>query len=256
MSNYGDFAFVYDRLTSEIDYEKRAEYFDRVILRHGGFHGILLDLGCGTGKLSEALSGLGYDVVGVDNSAEMLSAALEKKLKSGRDIIYLCQDMTELDLYGTVDTVVSALDSLNHLTDYGDFCTALQKVSLFLHPDGVFVFDVNTCYKHREVLANNTFVYDYDDVYCAWQNSLGENDVVQMDLDIFVSEDGERYLRMEDHFAERAYSEKQIEEALRMAGLQIQAVYGEDSLQPPQEDEQRLVYVVKHAKNDKGGFIV
>ncbi len=248
MSDYGDFAFVYDLLTSEIDYEKRAEYFDEVILRHGGFHGILLDLGCGTGKLSEALSGLGYDVVGVDNSEEMLSIALEKKLKSGRDIMYLCQNMTELDLYGTIDAVVSALDSLNHLTDYGDFCTALQKVSLFLHPDGVFVFDVNTCYKHREILADNTFVYDYGDVYCAWQNSLRENDIVQMDLDIFVSEDGESYLRMEDHFAERAYSEKEIEDALRMAGLQIQAVYGEDSFKPPQADEQRLIYVVKHAK--------
>lgn len=248
MSNYGDFACVYDLLTSEIDYGKRAEYFDQVILRHGGFHGILLDLGCGTGKLSEELSKLGYDVVGVDNSEEMLSAALEKKLQSGRDIIYLNQDMTELDLYGTVDAAVSALDSLNHLVDYEDFCTALQKVSLFLHPDGIFVFDVNTCYKHREVLSDNTFVYDYGDVYCAWQNNYGANDVVQMDLDIFVSEDGENYLRMEDHFAERAYSEEQIEKALQKAGLRIEAIYGEDSFELPRKHEQRLVYVTKHSR--------
>lgn len=248
MSNYGDFACVYDLLTSEIDYQKRAEYFDQVILRHGGFHGILLDLGCGTGKLSEAMSGLGYDVIGVDNSEEMLSAALEKKLQSGGDIIYLNQDMTELDLYGTVDAAVSALDSLNHLTDYDDFCTALEKVSLFLHPDGVFVFDVNTCYKHRKILADNTFVYDYGDVYCAWQNSHRENDVIQMDLDIFVTEDGENYLRMEDHFSERAYDEGQIEEALHKAGLEIQAIYGEDSFEPPGDGEQRLIYVVKHCK--------
>lgn len=247
MSNYGDFASVYDLLTSEIDYRKRAQYFDQLILAHGGFHGILLDLGCGTGKLSEELSKLGYDVVGVDNSEEMLSVALEKKLQSGRNIIYLNQDMTDLDLYGTVDAAVSALDSLNHLTDYGDFCTALQKVSLFLHPDGVFVFDVNTCYKHRQILADNTFVYDYGEVYCAWQNSRAENDIIQMDLDIFVSEDGENYLRMEDHFAERAYSMEQIEQALRQAGLAIQAIYGGDSFEPPKAEEQRLVYVVKHA---------
>lgn len=246
MSNYGDFASVYDLLTSEIDYRRRAAYFDEVILKHGGFHGLLLDLGCGTGKLSEVFSELGYDVIGVDNSEEMLSAALEKKGNSGYDILYLHQDMTELDLYGTVDAAISALDSLNHLTDYGDFCTALQKVSLFLHPDGVFVFDVNTCYKHREVLANNSFVYDYGDVYCAWQNSLEDDDIVQMDLDIFVSADGENYRRMEDQFAERAYSETQIEAALLNAGLEIQAIYGEDSFNSPREDEQRLIYVVKH----------
>ena len=249
MSHYSQFATVYDLLTSEIDYKKRAEYFDRLILQNGGFHGILLDLGCGTGTLTEELAALGYDAIGVDNSEEMLSSALEKKLQSGRDIIYLNQDMTELDLYGTIDAAVSALDSLNHLIDYEDFCTALQKVSLFLHPDGVFVFDVNTCYKHREILAANTFVYDYGDVYCAWQNSYGKNDVVQMDLDIFVSEDGENYLRMEDHFAERAYSEVQIEKALQKAGLRIVAIYGEDSFNLPEDNEQRLIYVVKHSRN-------
>ena len=124
-----------------------------------------------------------------------------------------------------------------------------DRVSLFLHPDGVFVFDVNTCYKHREILADNTFVYDYGDVYCAWQNSYGKNDVVQMDLDIFVSEDGENYLRMEDHFAERAYSEVQIEKALQKAGLRIVAIYGEDSFNLPEDNEQRLIYVVKHSRN-------
>lgn len=251
MSNYCDFASVYDLLTSEIDYEKRAKYFDEVVLKHGGFHGILLDLGCGTGKLSEALNALGYDVIGVDNSDEMLSVALEKKVENGNDIIYINQDMTSLDLYGTVDVAVSALDSLNHLIDYNDFCTALKKVSLFLHPDGVFVFDVNTVFKHQQVLSNNTFVYDYGDVYCVWQNSLKEDNTVLMNLDIFVSENGEEYLRMEDNFAERAYTTTQIEKALENAGLYICAVYGEDSFNTPRDDEQRLIYVVKHTENYK-----
>ena len=161
MSLYGQFAEVYDLLTSDIDYKARAQGFDRLILAHGGFHGILLDLGCGTGTLTEELAALGYDAIGVDNSPDMLWKAQEKKMASGRDITYICQEMTELDLYGTIDAVVSALDSLNHLTDYGDFCAAIARAALFLHPDGVFVFDLNTPYKHQKILANNTFVYDY-----------------------------------------------------------------------------------------------
>ncbi len=246
MSNYCNFAYVYDLLTSEIDYKKRAGYFDKLVLEHGGFHGILLDLGCGTGKLSEPLSDLGYDVIGVDSSEEMLSVALEKKFENQKDIMYLNQNMTELDLYGTVDVAISALDSLNHLTDYDDFINALKKVSLFLHPDGVFIFDVNTVYKHREILANNTFVYDYGNVYCVWQNSISDNDIVKMDLDIFVSENGDNFIRMEDSFSERAYSPLQIESALKEANLAICAIYSEDSFDPPSENEQRLIYVVKH----------
>ena len=129
MSHYSQFATVYDLLTSEIDYEARGKYFDARILENGGFHGILLDLGCGTGSLSEVMAGLGYDVIGVDNSEDMLLEAAQKKIASGHDITYLCQEMTELDLYGTIDAVVCALDTLNHLTDYKDFCKAIARAA-------------------------------------------------------------------------------------------------------------------------------
>ncbi len=248
MSHYAQFAEVYDLLTSEIDYPARAAYFDKVIRLHGGSHGILLDLGCGTGSLSEELSAIGYDVIGVDNSEDMLWAAQQKKLESGHDITYICQEMTELDLYGTIDAAVSALDSLNHLTSYEDFCQAIAKTALFLHPDGVFVFDVNTCYKHREILANNTFVYDYDEVFCAWENTLLENDVVQMDLSIFAEAEEGLFERLEDSFSERAYPHEMIQAALEKAGLILCAVYDEDSLEPPRPDSQRLIYVAKHQK--------
>ena len=170
-----------------------------------------------------------------------------KKVENGKDIIYINQDMTELDLFGTVDVAVSALDSLNHITDYDDFCKALKKVSLFLHPDGVFIFDVNTVFKHREILADNTFVYDYGNVYCVWQNTLSENNVVSMELDIFVSENGEEFERLGDSFSERAYTDEEIKNALKEAGLSVCAVYGEDSFESPKENEQRLIYVAKHS---------
>ena len=245
MSNYMDFAAVYDLLTQEIDYEARGRYFDQVILRHGGFHGILLDLGCGTGSLSEVMTGLGYDVIGVDNSPGMLTAALDKRLESGSDITYLCQDMTRLDLFGTVDVVLSALDSLNHLTRYEDFCAAIKKAAFFLHPDGVVVFDLNTPYKHRQVLGNNTFVYDMDSVYCIWQNTLKEGDLVEMSLDLFIADEDGRYDRREDGFGERAYSHEQVCSALYDAGLRLEAVYDEDSFDPPRPDSQRLIYVAR-----------
>lgn len=248
MSHYTDFAQVYDLLTDEIDYPARADYFDRLILQNGGFRGILLDLGCGTGTLAELMAGKGYDVIGVDNSEEMLWAATQKKLASGHDITYLCQEMPELDLYGTVDAAVSALDSLNHLTDYGDFCAAIAKAALFLHPDGVFVFDLNTRYKHREVLGNNTFLYDYDETFCAWQNTLLEDDVVQMELTIFIEGEDGRFSRLEESFAERAYSPEQVQGALDAVGLELAACYDEDCFSPPKPDSQRLIYVARHRK--------
>ena len=248
MSHYGQFAEVYDLLTSDIDYPARAAGFDRLILKHGGFRGILLDLGCGTGTLTEELAALGYDAIGVDNSPDMLWQAQRKRMESGRDITYICQEMTELDLYGTIDAVVSALDSLNHLTDYGDFCAAIARAALFLHPDGVFVFDLNTPYKHQKILANNTFVYDYDEAFCAWQNTLLEDSLVQMDLSIFVQTEEGLYDRLEESFGERAYSHEQVLKALEKAGLQLEAVYDEDFVSEPKPDSQRLIYVAKHRK--------
>ncbi len=247
MSGYLDFAGVYDRLTSEIDYPKRGQYFDECIRRHGGSRGILLDLGCGTGTMCEVMAGLGYDVIGVDSSYEMLMKAMEKRAASGHDITYLAQSMTELDMFGTLDVVISTLDSLNHLTEYADFDKAIAGVALFLHPNGVFVFDVNTVYKQERVLASNTFVYDMDDVYCVWQNTLLPGHLVQMDLDIFVREEDGAYTRTEDHFAERGYTHEEIVSALVRHGMRLEAVYDEDSFDAPRADSQRLIYVAKMA---------
>ena len=173
MSGYSAFARYYDELTANIDYKKRGEYFHSIIQRFKTTkENILLDLACGTGSISEVMAGLGYDVIGVDNSDEMLGIALDKKFDSGLDIQYLCQDMRKLDMFGTVDITVCALDSINHLASIDDVRKVFENVAFFSEQDGLFIFDVNTPYKHREILANNTFTYETENVYCVWENTL------------------------------------------------------------------------------------
>ena len=242
MSGYGSFGTVYDRLITGVDYRALGEYFDACISRAGGKKGILLDLGCGTGSLSMEMDGRGYDVIGVDGSFEMLGEAMEKR--GGRDILYLAQDLTELDLYGTVDAVISSLDTLNHLTCYADFDRALGRAALFLAPGGVMAFDVNTPYKHRSVLADNTFVYDTDAVYCVWQNST-EDTLTRMDLDLFVRQEDGAYQRLEDHFSERAYTHAEILDSLTRHGLELVGVYDAWIFDPLRADSERAVYVAR-----------
>lgn len=248
MNGYQDFASVYDLLTDDISYPKRATYFDSLIQQFGnGKRGILLDLACGTGSLSEEMAALGYDVIGCDSSPEMLSFAQNKQFESHSSITYLCQPMEQLDLYGTVDSAICALDSLNHITEKDTLQTVFSRVSLFLDPDGVFVFDLNTPFKHRNILKDQTFVYDYDEVYLVWRNTLCEDDIIQINLDFFRW-DGTAYQRYQESFAERAYSDEEIEIMLQKAGLCLCKRYLADTLEPPLPDTQRVVYIAKKEK--------
>lgn len=256
MSGYSAFARYYDELTANIDYKKRGEYFHEIIKKFKSTKdNILLDLACGTGSISEVMAGLGYDVVGVDNSDEMLGMAIEKKFDSGLNIQYLCQDMRKLDMFGTIDITICALDSINHLSSLNDVRKVFEGVAFFSELNGLFIFDVNTLYKHRQVLANNTFTYETDNVYCVWENTLDpDTDEVRMNLEFFEREDNGLWSRSSDGFSEKAYSEDEIEKLLADCGFELLAKYGDDTFSPPVETSQRIVYAARCIRNGQTNY--
>ena len=247
MASYGDFAYYYDMLTENVDYDKRCEYICGLLAENHISEGILLDLACGTGTMSLMFADKGYDVVGVDGSEEMLTQAQEKKMESGADVIFLCQRMEELDLFGTINAAVSTLDSINHVTDEDTVKEIFRRVSLFMEDKGIFLFDVNTPYKHREILGDNTFIYDLDEVYCVWQNSTDENLVTTISLDLFEKdeEDDETYYRYSEEFSERAYDLDDIRKWLEDCRFEVVAVYEEMTKESVKADTQRAVFLAR-----------
>lgn len=242
---YESFAEYYDTLMSDADYKARTEYLTELFLRYDRMPSLLLDLACGTGAFSLAFAKQGVSVIGVDISPEMLDIAREKAVDAWQDILFLCQDAAELDLYGTVDGAVCCIDSLNHITDYETLCRAIAKVSLFLEQDRLFIFDVNTVYKHEEVLGDNTFVTDENGVYCVWQNEYEhETHTTYMALDFF-SGDGVNYTRSTQLVEERAYTDEELIAAIEGAGLRLVAILGDMSFDEPEPQEERKIFIAR-----------
>jgi SAM-dependent methyltransferase len=247
MSNYSDFAFYYDGLTRNVDYKKRALYFDSLIKKYctsGGNY--IVDLACGTGSLSEEFFSLGYDVIGIDNSEEMLSEALNKKYDNNSDILYTCQSMTSFELYGEADAIICALDSINHLSSEEDIRKTIERAFLFLKPGGVFIFDANTPYKHREILADNAFIFENDNVFCTWQNSYTpQNNRIDICLDFFEKSENGSYTRYSEDFSEIAPEISTLDSFLTNAGFTVKAHFDEDSTDEVHEKSQRIIFIAK-----------
>ena len=240
---YTSFAEYYDALTANIDYEEIARYYNQLNEKFGGLKGILLDLACGTGSLSVIFSRMGYDVIGTDISPEMLSIAVSKEHEG---IEFLCQSMTELDMFGTIDGTVCSLDSINHLDNIDEVRQTFEKVSLFSNKGALFMFDVNTPYKHEHILADNTFVYDTNEVYCVWQNEYQGDGRTDIYLDFFAEdEESGMYDRYSDDFSETAYPAEKIKELLIGAGFEICACYEYLTENEPTEESEKLTFVAR-----------
>lgn len=247
MSSYGIFSQFYDELTNNVDYEKRAEYFRTLLMRYGvKSDASVLDIGCGTGQLTVRLAKAGFDMIGIDPSPEMLCEARDSAYEAKEDIMLLCQSAEELDLYDTVDAAVSTLDVINHLDGEEAVKEAFYKAGLFMNPGGVFIFDINTIYKHREILGSNAFVYETDDVYCVWQNYLNDDDSVDIVLDFFTEDENGLYSRDTEEFTEYAYSTKKIEEWLNEAEFEVLDIFDDMTVEPLREDSQRAVIAARY----------
>ena len=242
---YGqEFSDVYDKFTENAQYEMRAAYQLSILKSRGIENGILLDLACGTGTLTEFYLKAGYDLIAVDCSSDMLMRAREKLAAYGNRVLFLCQGMQTLDLFGTVRATVCSLDGVSHLLSEEDLLAAFSRVSLFTEPGGVFLFDVNSEYKHRFVLGDNTYVYEDDTSYLVWQNEYeSDTGIVNMLLDIFMLQPDGSYLRSMDEITERAYSVSTIRSLLLQAGFSSVSVYGDMSNDPPGETEERLTFL-------------
>lgn len=222
MEAYTDFADVYDTFMDETPYEEWCEFLVQMLDKYQVPKGLVLDLGCGTGTLTQMLSGKGYDMIGVDNSPQMLFIAMEKREISGDNILYLMQDMREFELYGTVGAVISVCDSLNYLLEEEDLVQTFKLVNNYLDPKGIFIFDFNTVYKYQEIIGDTTIAENREDCSFIWENFYHEEEEInEYDLTIFVREEEDVFRKFEENHFQRGYRLEQMKEALEEAGMEF-----------------------------------
>lgn len=250
MEAYTSFASVYDTFMDNVPYEEWGGYIHSLLCRYGVKDGLVLDLGCGTGTMTEILAGYGYDMIGVDNSGDMLELAMEKRFASGHDILYLLQDMREFELYGTVRAVVSVCDSVNYITEPEELAEVFRLVNNYLDPGGLFLFDFNTEYKYREVMGDCTIAEDRGDCSFIWDNCYYEEEKInEYDLTLFIREgsddNGALYRKYRETHFQRGYTLEEIRELLSSAGLVFQAAYDMDTGEAAWEKSERICVIAR-----------
>ena len=243
MESYTDFAYIYDKLIDQ-DYEKWADYIEEIFKKHNVKPELILDLGCGTGSITNILAKRGYDMIGGDLSPDMLNVARDKAYENGLDVLYLCQDIREFELYGTVDAIICTLDVLNYITDPKDLKRVFALIKNYLNPGGIFIFDINTEYKLKNILGNNTFVNDENGIFYIWENEYSEN-ISNQYLTFFAEKNDGLYERFDETHIQRAYTVEEIKEYLKENELFFEAQYDLLSLVKPKDNCEKAVIVSK-----------
>lgn len=246
--SYHALAPFYERLNSEVDYDAVAHFIDSTIKeRRRCENELVLDLGCGTGAVTRRLAALGYDMIGVDCSEDMLAEAQRICAEEGRGIkspLYICQDIRSLELYGTVGAAVCCLDGLNYLTGRGDLDRCLHALANYLDGGGVFIFDVNTPHKFRHVYGSRDYVIEDEDVLCTWQNDYNEKTgICDFYLSVFSAREDGLWERSDEVQRERCYTRRMLENALGRNGFSVAAVLGAEDLGPASEENDRWIFV-------------
>lgn len=245
---YEDFARVYDEFMTTIPYTDWADYAEKLFQHHGVKPKLVLDLCCGTGSLTLEMAQRGYDMIGVDGSFEMLDEARQKTLEAGKgeDILYLLQDMREFELYGTVQSILCTCDSLNYLLDEEDLRTVFRLAENYLENDGLLMFDMNTEYKYKTLLADNTFADTTEDAAFIWQNYYYEEEKVnEYDLTLFLRGEDGSYQRKEETHLQKAYDKEAVIKMLEEAHLKVEGVYDAFTLEEAREDSERITFVAR-----------
>ncbi|MFP3155235.1 class I SAM-dependent methyltransferase [Lachnospiraceae bacterium ZAX-1] len=246
---YEEFAQVYDLFMDDVPYKDWAVYLTGLLAEYGITDGILLELACGTGKLTRILAGQGYDMIGIDYAQEMLEIA-RQQATGDEEILYLHQDMREFELYGTVRAVVSICDSMNYILKEEELLQVFRLVNNYLDPRGIFIFDLNTIYKYREVLGEATICENREEGSFIWENFYdAETNINECDLTLFIKGKQGLYHKYEETHQQRGYCLSTIQELLSMAGMEFIAAYDERSKNPPKEKSGRIHIVAReHGK--------
>ncbi len=243
-NSYQDFAPLYDALTFDVDYDGMASFIQALLHKNGVTEGLVLDLACGTGTLTLALSSLGYEMLGADLSEDMLSVARQKP--GAEKILFLNQPMDDFELYGTVDAIVCVLDSLNYLTDPEAMKKTFRLCANYLNPGGVLIFDVNSEFKFLSILGQETYTYETEDIFYCWENDFDPKaGLCDLYLTFFCKEDTGLYRRIDEVHTQRMYTDEELMTALSDAGLTLVAKYDGYTGNAPQPESQRIVYEVK-----------
>ncbi|OPJ56425.1 class I SAM-dependent DNA methyltransferase [Alkalithermobacter paradoxus] len=246
MNQYEDFAFIYDELMNEVDYNEWTNYIESIYKKENVKVKNILELACGTGNLTIPLAKRGYNVVGIDISEEMLSIAREKINKEGLDIVLLNQDMTQLDFdVYDMDCVLCGCDGFNYILDDVQLEELFIKVYSILKEEGLFVFDISSYFKLSNILHNNTFGENREDIAYIWENYFDENEnLVEMNLAFFVKED-DKFKRFEETHYQRAYTNEEIVMLLKNANFKDIKVYKDFTFQRDDGEGERVFFIAK-----------
>lgn len=245
MEAYTGFAGVYDRFMDNVPYETWCEYICEILRAQGITEGLVLDLGCGTGKMTRLLRDKGYDMIGVDLSGEMLEIAREH---DDEGILYLQQDMREFELYGTVAAIVCLCDSINYLLEPEELSEVFSLVNNYLDPGGIFIFDMNTYYKYSEVLGDTTICENREHESFIWENYFDEETGInEYDMTFFVEQENGLFARFEETHYQRAYEIQEVQRLVEEAGLELLDIYGEGTMEMQEPDSERVYFVARKA---------
>ena len=265
MMIYQDFAGVYDELMDNTPYALWADRLELLIRRYGvsrperdaeevldAERNLVVDLGCGTGTLTELMYLKGYDMIGVDASESMLNIAMEKKEKSGSEILYLQQDMRELELYSTVGTIFSVCDSLNYILDEDELLEVFSLVNNYLFPGGIFIFDFNTDHKYRDIIGETTIAENREDCSFIWENFYDpQEEINEYDLTVFVRAEGNTFRRFTETHFQRGYTVEQMLALVGRAGMSVVEVLDADTGEAVTDRSQRVYVIAKEKEKDR-----